>query len=284
VTRPQKRWQSAGSGWFNTVEVAVVAIAGLLAPIVLILALVLGWGTLTLIVSAAVTVVVWGGAALLLGPVYRRAARKQQAQVPTEVAKLPELAARYGLTYAERSDALALTIGRHAAARGSCTYVLSGRIGGRPAAVCWYERTRAGTDLASLMLVVELPAVMPELSVESKTATQVAPGSHRLQVQFEDDDFNNRYLVAPADHSPESQRYAVDLISQRAIDWLLSVEPFWFTIDGQLVVAEGSSVLDADDVQQLLDRAIVLAHVVDAVPEFAWKQYGKPAQALSGLG
>ncbi|HEX3812666.1 MAG TPA: hypothetical protein VHX59_07465 [Mycobacteriales bacterium] len=281
---PQSRWQSAGTGWANMLLVSAVGIACVVAPIVLILALAFGWGSVTVLVAAVVTVLVWGGIALLLGPVYRRVNRKQTAAVPTEIEKLPELAQRYGLSYVEHSDALTPTLGRRWTSQGHCRHVLSGLIGGHPTAICWYERTEAGTELANLVLVMELPVAMPKLEVEAKMATLVAPGLHRrLPVQFEDNDFNDRYAVLPDDSSAESQRYAVDLISQRGIDWLLSVQPFDFDIQGPLLAVDGSAVLAEDEVQTLLDRAVILGHLVDAVPEFAWEQYGSPAQPLAGL-
>jgi hypothetical protein len=279
VTKPPPRWKSKNSGWRDTSIVIAVGALAVIAPLVAIIGAISGWGIVVLLVPIVLTVIIWAGFAVLLGPVYRRVNRQQIAQRANEIGKLPALAAEYGLTYAETDDELPHTLARHAATSATCTYVLSGRIGGQSMAVCWYDTG----ELKHLVLAMLLPAAMPTLDVTATMATTVAPGIHRERVQFEDDAFDNRYTVIPADHSPESAKYAVDLISQPAIDWLLSVEPFSFSIKGELLWVEGSPDLAADEVQRLLDEAKVLAHLVSGVPDFVWREYGSPPNTVHSL-
>jgi hypothetical protein len=279
MTKPPPRWKSTDTGWLNTSLVLAVGALAVIAPIIAIVAAISGWGIVALLVPIVVTVIIWGGFAILLGPVYRRVDRSQVAQRGSEIAKLPALATQYGLTYAATDDELPRTLARHAPTTATCSHVLSGRLGGQSMAVCWYDND----ELQRLVLAMLLPAAMPKLDVEAKMATTVAPGMHRERVQFEDDAFDNRYNVFPADHSPESAKYAVDLISQPAIDWLLSVEPFSFSIKGELLWVDGSPVLAADEVKRLLDEATVLAHLVGGVPDFVWHEYGSPPNTVHSL-
>jgi hypothetical protein len=269
--------------WGNTLIVAGVVALGLIAPILLIVALALSWGGAALIGFGAVTVVIWAGIPLWLTVAGGRAERKFSAREPAEIAKLPALAARRGLSYVESNADLAGTLDRFWHSSGQAEHVISGRIGDHPVAACWYERTRAGTRLRSLMLLLGLPASMPALQVQPTLGRELTPGLRREKVHFEDEQFNDRYVVIPADRSPESRRYAVDMISQRAIDALLPLEPFFFDIDHEVIRVEGSSVLAEDEMDALLDRAIALTQLITAVPEFAWKQYGSPATSLPGL-
>lgn len=279
MTKPPPRWKAENTGWFSTSLALVVGVLAVIAPVVAIIGAVLGWGLAALLVPIALTVIVWGGFAVLLGPVYRRVDREQVAQRDSEIGKLPGLAAQYGLTYAETNATLPRTLARHALTAATCSHVISGRLGGQSMAVCWY-----GTgELQRLVLVMLLPAAMPKLDVEAKMATTLAPGLHRDRVQFEDDAFDNRYNVFPADHTPESAKYAVDLISQSAIDWLLSVEPFSFSVKGELLWVDGSPVLAADEVKRLLEEAKVLAHMVRGVPDFVWHEYGSPPNTVHSL-
>jgi hypothetical protein len=268
--------------WGNALLVGAVAALGVLAPILLILALALSWGAPASIVLAVLTLATWGGVALVFKAA-GRAERRFTAHEPAEIAKLPALAARRGLSYVESSVDLAGTLDWYWHSRGQASHVLSGRIGDHPVAACWYERSRAGTQLRSLVLVIALPVAMPPLDVEPTLAREVTPGLRREKVHFEDEKFNDRYVVSPADHSPQAHRYAVDMISQRAIDALLPLQPFFFSVDHEVIRVEGSSVLAADEVGQLIDRAVALTQLLDAVPEFAWKQYGSPARPLPGL-
>jgi hypothetical protein len=279
VTKPPPRWKSKSTGWRDTSLILLVAALAVIAPIVAIVGAIAGWGIVALLAPIILTVIVWGGLAILLGPVYRRVDSQQNAEQQSQLAKLPGIAAQYGLTYAETDDELPHTLARHAPTTATCTHVISGRIGGQSTAVCWCE----SGELKRLVLAMLLPAAMPNLDVEAKMATTVAPGMHRERVQFEDDAFDNRYNVFPADHSPESAKYAVDLISQPAIDWLLSVEPFSFSIKGELLWVDGSSVLAADEVKRLLDEAGVLAHIVRGVPDFVWHEYGSPPNTVHSL-
>ena len=279
MTKPPPRWKSKSTGWRDTSLILAVAALAVIAPIVAIVGAIAGWGIVALLAPIVLTVIVWGGLTILLGPVYRRVDRQQNAEQQSEIAKLPGIAAQYGLTYAETDDELPHTLARHAPTTATCTHVISGRIGGQSTAVCWYE----SGELKRLVLAMLLPAAMPNLDVEAKMATTVAPGIHRERVQFEDDAFDNRYNVFPADHSPEAAKYAVDLISQPAIDWLLSVEPFSFSIKGELLWVDGSSVLAADEVKRLLDEAGVLAHIVRGVPDFVWHEYGSPPNTVHSL-
>jgi hypothetical protein len=279
MTKPPPRWKSRSTGWRDTSLILVLAALAVIAPITAIVGAVSGWGTAALLVPIVLTVIIWGGLAILLGPVYRRVDRAQHAERDSEIGKLPDLAKQYGLTYARTDDELPHTLARHAPTTATCSHVLSGRIGGQSMAVCWYERG----DLEHLVLAMLLPASMPTLDVMAKMATTVAPGMRRERVQFEDDAFDNRYNVFPVDHSPESGKYAVDLISQPAIDWLLSVEPFSFSVKGELLWVDGSSDLTADEVKRLLDEAGVLAHLVRGVPDFVWHEYGSPPNTVHSL-
>lgn len=279
MTKPPPRWKSKSTGWRDTSIIIVVAALAVVAPIVAIVGAISGWGIAALLVPIMLTAIIWGGLAVLLGPVYRRVERRQKAEQQNEIAKIPALAAQYGLDYAETDDELPHTLARHAPTTATCSQVISGRIGGQSMAVCWYENG----ELKRLVLAMLLPAAMPTLDVVAKMATTVAPGMHRERVQVEDDAFDNRYNVFPADHTPESAKYAVDFVSQSAIDWLLSVEPFSFSIRGELLWVDGSPDLTAADVKRLLDDAKVLAHIVRGVPDFVWHAYGSPPNTVHSL-
>ncbi len=269
--------------WGNTLIVGTLAVLGVLAPILLILALALSWGGPITIAFGVLTASIWGGIPLWLTVAGGRAERKDAAREPAEIAKLPALAARRGLSYVESDPDLAGTLNRYWRSRGQASHVLSGRIGNHPVALCWYERTKAGTQLRSLALLIALPVAMPSLEIQPTMARELAPGLRREKVHFEDEKFNDRYVVIPADHSPQAQRYAVDMISQRAIDALLSVKPFFFDIDHEVIRVDGSPILAADEVDKLIDTAVALTRMIDGVPEFAWQQYGSPAESLPGL-
>lgn len=274
--------ESSGS-WGNTAIVAGMAVFGILAPILLILALALSWGAVASIALGVVTVLIWGGVPLAFNIAAGRVERRDAAREPAEIAQLPALAARHSLSYVEFNPDLAGTLDRYWRSRGQASHVLSGRIGNHPVALCWYERTKAGTQLRSLALLIALPVAMPSLEIQPTLARELAPGLRREKVHFEDEKFNDCYIVIPAEHSPQAHRYAVDMISQRAIDALLSVKPFFFDIDHEVIRVDGSAVLAADEVENLLDTAVALTSMIDAVPEFAWEQYGSPAESLPGL-
>jgi hypothetical protein len=274
--------ESSGS-WGNKAIVAGMAVFGILAPILLILALALSWGAAASITFGVLTVAIWAGVPLAFNIAAGRVERRDSAREPAEIAQLPALAARRGLSYMESNPDLADTLDRFCRSHGQASHVLSGHLGDHPVALCWYERTKAGTQLRSLALLIALPASMPPLEIQPTLARELAPGLRREMVHFEDEKFNDCYVVIPTDHSPQAHRYAVDMISQRAIDALLSVKPFFFDIDHEVIRVDGSAVLAADEVEQLLDTAVALTRMIDAVPEFAWKQYGSPAAPLPGL-
>lgn len=91
-----------------------------------------GWGTPAVLGGVAVTVLFWAGIAVLVGPVYRRVVRQGAAAESAEIAKLPGLAARYGLSYVEHDDQLPQALARHAPTRAApITCCLVASAGGR---------------------------------------------------------------------------------------------------------------------------------------------------------
>lgn len=271
AARPGQRHRRARFGWAT--ELVVLAV--LVAPAVYVAALSFDlpawvrvpamWLTLGLVGLIVV--------ALVAAPILRRRTRRRWRTFgPT--------AARLGLTYTASDPDLAdrwtfapFDVGRDRQARN----VLRGHVGRRPFVVLDYtydqdETTASGTFW---VVLVALDAPLPDLTVSVPfefTQTGVSP--RRLDIDVEDDEFNRRFRVASYDGSPAARKYAVDLLNPRAIEWLLSAEPFEWSIHGDQVVAYRIGELDPVDLERLVLPVVrVLAGVTDNVPAFLYRQY-----------
>lgn len=281
---PQQWRGRSTNGWPTWIGLSLALIVVPAAPIVALLGWLLSWGGTIVTVAVVVTVLVWGLLATAWVLVKRDDAHAATT-VDDEISALPNLARTHGLHYAALSPGLAETLkSADEFVRASrATQVISGSVGGRPTAITWWERRIVHVGMTGLHLVIALPASVPKIRAAPVLANEFAPGLHRERIRFEDADFNGRYDVISYDHSPAAARYAADMFSQRAIGWLLTVEPFAFEIDGALLHCDGSDTLRVSGYAEMLERATVLAHLLDSIPAFVWSRYGRPAAAPAGL-
>jgi hypothetical protein len=156
----------------------------------------------------------------------------------------------------------------------SATNVILGEHGGYPFAAFQYHWTTSSGDDRTRhhigVIALRLPAALPAIQVAPEgVIAAVAPGLARADIDLESDAFNRRYRV-----SCEDRKYAVDVLTPRTVEALLSVRPFRWRIDGADLIALGSA---SDGPAQVLPRVEVLAGIAARIPSFVWKDRGRPA-------
>jgi hypothetical protein len=222
--------------------------------------LVSGGNRLPLIVAGFVTIALVTAVGSAIGGRRRRNAFQQLAQ---------QRGWRYSATdsagLAGRWDWAPFGVGsgRHA------SHVLLGEYGGYPfAAFRYHWTTRSGEDSTRhhiSAVALRLPAALPRIRVGPEG---VLGGIGRLDIDVESEAFNRRYRVRCDD-----RRYAVDLLTPRTVEALLSVQPFDWRIDGADLIALGADTVGP---AQVLARLEVLAGIARQVPSFVWKDRGRP--------
>lgn len=140
--------------------------------------------------------------------------------------------------------------------------VVAGANGEMPCAAFLYQYTLSDGSSPAVhdVTTVRLRVALPTLHVRRKTLGESAPRLFLPQVALENETFNRRYRVHAADI-----KFASDVLSPRAMEALLSVEPFNWFIEGRDLVAWGPPIGDATGVFARLDA---LATVARNIPEF----------------
>jgi len=120
------------------------------------------------------------------------------------------------------------------------------------------------------VIALRLPAALPRIEVSPEGLIgSIAPGLVRTDIDLESEDFNRRYRVSCAD-----RKFAVDILTPRTVEALLSVRPFRWRIDGSDLIAIDAAT---ESPAAVLDRVAVLAGVAAGIPSFVWKDRGRSA-------
>jgi hypothetical protein len=187
---------------------------------------------------------------------------------------MQQLARAQGWSYAENELSLAerWSTSPFGEGRDRRAYdVVVGTIDGHSCAAFGYRYTTGSGDhttTTSLSICcVALPGPLPEVVVEPESIVgEHAPGLLREDIDIESEDFNRRFRVHAAD-----RKYASDVLTPRAVDALLSVEPFaWRIIAGDLLAWSSPT-----DGATLLARLRVLSTVAQSIPAFVWRNVGQ---------
>ncbi|HEY8455925.1 MAG TPA: hypothetical protein VIL34_10040 [Actinopolymorphaceae bacterium] len=197
--------------------------------------------------------------------------------------EMQQLAARHGWTWTEVDDSYVrdggkpFGVGKSRRARN----VLRGTYRGREIVAYDYEyKTESGSgDNRSTQThkyaiwMVRLPAALPELEVrpEGIFGGRVAAALGFGDLEVESEDFNRTYRVTCDD-----KRFGTAVIHPRMMELLLSAasreEPVSWRIEGELLVSWRE---DHATPAEIVARLDLLAAIVDLVPSFVWKDYGK---------
>jgi hypothetical protein len=163
----------------------------------------------------------------------------------------------------------------HESDRSGYNNVLAGRWQDLPVkeADYWYStRESVGGQVGRYrsyfsIVVVDLAAAMPYVSVQTKNLFTGAPGQPGMhEIDFESEDFNRKFSVTAPD-----KEFAIKLIDAGMIQWLMSTGgEFAFDLGGcNLLVWCGQ--LPATGLARLFDAA---TGFTDHIPHVVWAEYG----------
>jgi uncharacterized protein DUF3137 len=155
--------------------------------------------------------------------------------------------------------------------------VITGTESGRPFTAFDYSYeteshdTKGRTSKAThryAVYAVHLPAYLPSLEVSPEAvfghlATAVGLTT---DIDLESEDFNRRFRVRA-----EDRKFATDVLSPRTMQYLLSVPPAAWRVQGTDIVRWEEGRLDPADVPV---SAAILDRVADGIPTFVWKDHG----------
>ncbi len=124
----------------------------------------------------------------------------------------------------------------------------------------------AGTDIAASFVVVDLPAVLPPLSISLRGfPPYVLPLVKEWTL--ESDDFNRRFLVMALD-----RKYVSDMVTPRLMELLMARDDWVFSVDGsRLICVCRAPFATADDVT---GRVTAVAAFAGLVPVFVTQDRG----------
>jgi hypothetical protein len=150
--------------------------------------------------------------------------------------------------------------------------VLLGHEGGYPFAAFQYRWVTGGGDDRTKhtigVVALRLPAGLPRLEVHPEGLIgSVAPGLVRTDIDVESEAFNRRYRV-----DCDDRRYAVDVLTPRTVEALLTVRPFRWRIDGADLIALAPAT---DSPPEVLARLSALVAIASGIPSYVWKDRGR---------
>ena len=129
-----------------------------------------------------------------------------------------------------------------------------------------YTGRRAGQSVIGVT-VVGLPVGLPPLQVgPDSRATFPIPGLLSYDLNLRNETFNRPLRVQAQD-----LRYATDMLNPRAVEALLTVEPFIWRIDGCDLIAFSQPLRDP---AQILRRLEVLTTITAYIPSFVLDDHG----------
>ncbi len=144
-------------------------------------------------------------------------------------------------------------------------------------------RSLAGAADTFQIVLAELPVALPYLAVRAAAELGNAlPAGTGVRLEY--GEFNRRYRIATYDGSSVARKYAVDVLTPRTAQRLLSVEPKDITIYGRYVVCTGHFPGPPRTAVRLLESyGAVLAELVDRIPGHVYATYGGMVERPRGL-
>ena len=127
------------------------------------------------------------------------------------------------------------------------------------------------------IMMLRLPYWLPWLTLtEEGLGSKIAQFFGGQDIKLESDEFNQAFRV-----QAESQAFAYAVLNPRTIEWLLgqgrSVTPFRLVGTDLLCWQSGKQEPHA-----IGFRVGLMSELVRQIPEFVWKDYGKPGGGLGG--
>jgi hypothetical protein len=158
-------------------------------------------------------------------------------------------------------------------------HVISGRRGSREFVAFEYRYVDVTRDSKGreqrrrrrfFVVSMRLPGWLPTVSASPESWRDRAVRPVSDDIELESEDFNRHYVVRG------SARTASDLLTPRAMDALVKVEPFHWRVEGTDVLSWQQGPFSPS---QLLERLSTLGTLLDAAPSFLWQEPSRPGSA-----
>lgn len=156
-----------------------------------------------------------------------------------------------------------------------CSSVIRGTIDGRGFVAFNYTVTDERDDKRSgggywSVVALEQPVGLPPVEVRSTLGgLEQAAGVDRIEVEH--DAFNRRYRATCAD-----RKLAHDVLNPRAVEAIVAGRVVHLRVGGGRAVAWAPGRLQ---VEEVLGWSRALVTVIDRIPDFVWKDHGRPPLA-----
>lgn len=220
-----------------------------------------------------VLVVMVGAVGLVIGVLLLRERAEQR-----RLARLAAWAAEAGWTCSTTGNPGLLTRWKgapfvHVGVDPGIDDVLTGHVDGFPATSLRFGYTlvvgKAQKRVRFHVVAIELPASLPTVEVLPEVAAMrvgKAIGAARRDLQFESEDFNQRWFVMSPD-----PRLAHSIIHPGLMEWMLGAPEVMWRIEGSSLLTWSPGSTDVDEV---LPKARHLVSVAQAIPRFVWLEHG----------
>lgn len=191
--------------------------------------------------------------------------------------RLMQYAVNRGWRYAAEDPMLADSIAGTPFGKGDrrrARNVLRGEESGHPFTAFDYSYETHSTDSKGNrttqthrygVVVVPLPSALGTVEVAPEGMFSRAAGAVGLvsDIELESEEFNRRFRVRASD-----RKLASDLLSPRTMQFLVSVQPEAWRVQGRQILSWHDGRLDPAEVVR---TCAVLRRVVDGIPSFVWK-------------